>query len=441
MTSIIDLELRNVSKRYRVRQESGGATSQNGLMRQLKSLYRGHSEFWAVKDVSFAVKRGEALGIIGHNGAGKSTILKLLSNITAPTSGVITINGRLSALIEVGSGFHPELTGRENIYLSGSILGMRRREITDKLDRIIDFAGVRQFIDTPVKRYSSGMYVRLGFAIAAHLDPDVLLLDEVLAVGDASFQAKCMHRIFQLKKKGTTIVFISHDLSSVGRLCDRALLLNEGRVAASGMPTDVIVEYKSISGEASLPLPVHESIAAFKEWQSLDESPGTEVVRLRKARVRTEDGKTTPTIDIRHPVGIEATYEVLEEGHILTPNFHFYNEDGVQLFAVQDVSSEWRRRPRPVGQYVSTAWIPGNFFSEGSLKVGIAVNTYIPALLTHVFEHDTVAFRIIDRLEPDSARGDYTGPVPGVIRPIVNWTTRFDVQENIGEAVWEQVKA
>jgi ABC-type polysaccharide/polyol phosphate transport system ATPase subunit len=207
-------------------------------------------DFWAVRDVSFEVERGEALGIIGHNGAGKSTILKLLSSITAPTSGEITINGRLSALIEVGSGFHPELTGRENVYLNGSILGMSRREISEKMESIIEFAGISQFADTPVKRFSSGMYVRLGFSIAAHLEPDILLLDEVLAVGDAAFQAKCLERIGELKREGTTIVFISHDLGAVERLCDRVLLMKSGQVVASGPAREVIDTYQSAAGEA-----------------------------------------------------------------------------------------------------------------------------------------------------------------------------------------------
>jgi ABC-type polysaccharide/polyol phosphate transport system ATPase subunit len=242
---MIDLKFDHVSKRYLVRQEMDGEVSSHRLVRKLQSLRRRATTFWAVRDVSFEVQRGEALGIIGHNGAGKSTILKLLSNITTPTSGEITINGRLSALIEVGSGFHPELTGRENVYLNGSILGMRRREITKKLDGIVDFAGVRQFIDTPVKRYSSGMYVRLGFSIAAFLDPDILLLDEVLAVGDAAFQAKCLQRIGELKQTGTTIIFISHDLGAVERLCDRVLLMRQGEIVASGLPHDVITQYQN----------------------------------------------------------------------------------------------------------------------------------------------------------------------------------------------------
>jgi ABC-type polysaccharide/polyol phosphate transport system ATPase subunit len=240
-----DLTFDGVSKRYLVHREMEGEQSLHPWLRKLKALRRKPEEFWALRDVSLSVERGETVGIIGHNGAGKSTILKLLSNITAPTSGEIAINGRLSALIEVGSGFHQELTGRENIFLNGAILGMRRSEIAKKLDSITDFAGVRPFLDVPVKRFSSGMYVRLGFSIAAHLDPDILLLDEVLAVGDAAFQEKCLNRIAELKQRGTTIVFISHDLAAVERICDRVILMRQGEIAATGSPKDVIRVYQS----------------------------------------------------------------------------------------------------------------------------------------------------------------------------------------------------
>jgi len=259
---MIDLTFNKVSKRYRVRKELAQDASSHPIIRKIQSLRRPAQDFWAVREVSFEVERGEALGIIGHNGAGKSTVLKLLANITAPTTGEIVINGRLSALIEVGSGFHPELTGRENIYLNGSILGMRRREISEKLDSIVDFAGVRQFLDTPVKRFSSGMYVRLGFSIAAHLDPDILLLDEVLAVGDAAFQAKCLQRINELKEAGTTIVFISHDLGAVERVCDRVLLMQRGEVVTDGSPAQAISEYQRLS--SSLEVPTH-SVKLSKE--------------------------------------------------------------------------------------------------------------------------------------------------------------------------------
>lgn len=254
---MIDLRFEGVSKVYRVRQQAAPDEGAHPLVRKWRALTARKQEFFALRDVSFGVGRGEAVGIIGHNGAGKSTILKLLSNITAPTSGEITITGRLSALIEVGSGFHPELTGRENVYLSGSILGMRRAEISSKLDQIVDFAGVRQFIDTPVKRYSSGMYVRLGFSIAAHLEPDILLLDEVLAVGDASFQQKCLERIDELKRAGTTIVFISHDLGAVERLCDRVLLMHKGELAAEGAAREVIRRYEETGARFRPSAPRH----------------------------------------------------------------------------------------------------------------------------------------------------------------------------------------
>ena len=247
---MIDIEFDNVSKRYRIARAEESESRKRPLMRGLNGFWQAPREFWALREVSFQVRRNEVLGIIGNNGAGKSTVLKLLSSITMPSSGEITINGRLSALIEMGSGFHPELTGRENIYLSGSILGMRRREIARNLDSIIDFAGVSQFIDTPVKRYSSGMYVRLGFSIAAHLHPDILLLDEVLAVGDTAFQGKCLRRIAELKDNGTTIVFISHDMTSVERLCDRVLLLDHGRIISEGGPANVIEQYRHSYGDS-----------------------------------------------------------------------------------------------------------------------------------------------------------------------------------------------
>jgi len=280
---MIDLKFDNVSKRYRVRQEEAEDSDRHPLVRKFQKLRRPTQDFWALQDVSSEVKRGEAVGIIGHNGAGKSTILKLLANITAPTSGEITINGRLSALIEVGSGFHPELTGRENIYLNGSILGMSRREITEKLDSIVDFAGVRTFLDTPVKRFSSGMYVRLGFSIAAHLEPDILLLDEVLAVGDAAFQVKCLERIEELKQAGTTIVFISHDLGAVESICSRVILMKQGKIAADGNPREVIAVYQERMNEP------------FSNVNSLSSQNGT----ARIITLALENSKSSVNLDFR----------------------------------------------------------------------------------------------------------------------------------------------
>jgi ABC-type polysaccharide/polyol phosphate transport system ATPase subunit len=237
---MIDLNVDRISKRYFIPDASAPS-------RWYSPLGSHSTEMWALQDLSFHVNEGEALGIVGHNGAGKTTILKLLSGITAPTRGTITIRGRLAALIEVSSGFHPELTGRENVYLYGAMLGMRRSEITRKMDSIVDFSGMEKYIDVPVKRYSSGMYVRLGFAVAAHLEPDIVLLDEVLAVGDVAFQAKCLDRITTLRKSGKTIVFVSHDLASVYRICDRAILLDRGRILMEGQPRAVIDTYQKLA--------------------------------------------------------------------------------------------------------------------------------------------------------------------------------------------------
>ena len=418
---MIDLRFDRVSKRYLIPHEEEDGGSLHPWMRKLRSLWSTPREFWAVREVSFEVKRGEALGIIGHNGAGKSTVLKLLASITTPSAGEITINGGVAALIEVGSGFHPELTGRENVYLSGSILGMARSEIGQKLESIIDFSEIRDFIDIPVKRYSSGMYVRLGFSIAAHLEPEILLLDEVLAVGDMAFQRKCLDRVRALRQAGRTIIFISHDLNAVEALCDRVLLMQRGEVIADGPPGEVIGQYKALAtkGTAS-PFP---GIGPVREWRELD-GPGDRVVRLRRVRVCGEDGATISAVDIRHPVGIEIRYDVLEGGHVLVPTVHFFNDARLQLFVVLDLEQEWQRRPKLAGQYVSTAWIPGNFLAEGWMIVDTGMATLAP-YEAHAYEKDVVTVRVFDLMRADSARGDYMGPFPGVVRPLVRWNTHI----------------
>jgi ABC-type polysaccharide/polyol phosphate transport system ATPase subunit len=310
---MIDLSLKQVSKRYRIRRESDSAS--NSWLSKLTSLTR-KEDFWALKDVSFEVPRGQALGIIGHNGAGKSTILKLLSRITTPSVGEIMINGRLSALIEVGSGFHPELTGRENIYLNGSILGMMRREINEKLDSIVSFAELRQFIDTPVKRYSSGMYVRLGFSIAAHLNPDILLLDEVLAVGDAAFQQKCIERIMELQKAGTTIVFISHDLRAVQKLCDRVILLRRGQIEADGDPDETIELYQSLS----------QQLGGHAQGSHVQE-PTREAVVL-SLKFYDEAGNECLSFETGKPMKAVLNYRVDKPARDVMFEVQFYSQEG-----------------------------------------------------------------------------------------------------------------
>ena len=324
----------HVSKRYRVYRESENGNADVSLLRKL--LRAGAtSDFWAVNNVSFTVARGEALGIIGHNGAGKSTILKLLYNITRPTRGEITIDGKLSALIEVASGFHPDLTGRENVYLNGSLLGMRRAEITKKLPSIVEFAGVAPFIDTPVKRYSTGMYLRLGFAIAAHLEADILLLDEVLAVGDANFQAKCINRVTELKRAGKTIVFVSHNLSAVESLCDRALLLDHGQVITSGPPKNVIAEYEQLR----LALPPTEAMNGDRT--------GSAAATINSVSFLDTAGQKTMTFSTGNPFRMTVEYVVHSTLDDVILDVYFYSVFGNLHTHLSTDTKELRLEPGP----------------------------------------------------------------------------------------------
>lgn len=376
---------------------------------------RGESskrELWALRDVSFAAGDGERLGIIGNNGAGKSTLLKILSRITKPTSGTAEIRGRVGSLLEVGTGFHQELSGRENIFLNGAILGMKHWEIEKKFDEIVAFSELEKFLDTPVKHYSSGMYMKLAFAVAAHLEPEVLIVDEVLAVGDVAFQKKCLRKMRDVGEAGRTVIFVSHDMQSIARLCSRVIWIKDGSIRADGETNHVISEY------------LHEQSRTGSErlWADLSAAPGNDIARLTRVRVCDESGKTISTSDIRRPVGIEMTYEVLAAGRVLVPNFQFHNEQGTCIFVSHDWDGGWRERPREVGVYTSTAWVPGNYLSEGTIFVTVSAVTHAP-FNEHFVERDAVVFNISDSLERDSARGDAAGPIPGVVRPKLNWTT------------------
>jgi lipopolysaccharide transport system ATP-binding protein len=366
-----------------------------------------------LSEVSFKIKRGEVVGIIGRNGAGKSTLLKILSRITEPTRGSGEIYGRVGSLLEVGTGFHGELSGRENIYLSSAILGMKRSEIARKFDEIVAFAEIEKFVDTPVKHYSSGMYLRLAFAVAAYLEPEILLVDEVLAVGDARFQKKCLGKMKDIGQYGRTVLFVSHNMPALTNLCPRAILLDGGKMVMDGPSLPVVNSYLT-SGLGT---------TAAREWPDPATAPGREVVRLRAVRVRTEDGQITDTVDIRQPVGVEMEYDVLQPGKVLLPNMHFFNGEGIYAFGAQDLDPDWRKRPRPTGRYISTVWLPGNLLSDGTMMVNVALNTMDP-IIVQFHEINAVAFQVVDSFEGDSSRGDWPGKFRGVLRPMLKWTTQ-----------------
>jgi len=306
---VVAIEVEGLSKKYRL----GEYQAAYGTLRETfvhagrrltgREHHRASTELWALQDVSFDVPEGEVLGVVGRNGAGKSTLLKILSRIVSPTAGRAEIRGRVGSLLEVGTGFSAELTGRENIYLNGAILGMKRREIEDRFDAIVEFSGVETFIDTPVKRYSSGMYVRLAFAVAAHFEPEILFVDEVLAVGDAEFQARCLGRMEEFGNSGRTVIFVSHNMQAVAQLCDRAILLEGGRLVREGPSEEVVAYHLQTSAGAG----------STRTW-SADEAPGDDLVRLRSVRIVDEDGDSVDYVDVRRPVGIELAFTVLHGG-------------------------------------------------------------------------------------------------------------------------------
>ena len=412
----VAIDVDGLGKRYRIGEfQAAYGTLRESLSHAAKRLtgqesHRGHEEIWALKDVSFQVQQGEVLGVVGRNGAGKSTLLKVLTRITAPTEGRAEISGRVGSLLEVGTGFHPELTGRENIYLNGAILGMKRREIQQKLPEIVDFSGVSQFLDTPVKRYSSGMYVRLAFSVAAHFEPEILLVDEVLAVGDAEFQRRCLGRMEDFGSTGRTVLFVSHNMQSVAQLCDRAILIEKGRVAMDGPSSDVVARYLQTSAGAG----------SSRTWDDLDTAPGDDLVRLRSVRIVDRDRNTVDYVDVRDPVGIEITFRVLRDGLPVLPKLKLVAEGRI-AFNAMDIDPRWHE-PSPPGEYVTTAWIPGNYLNEGLMSVDAAVcSIRSPKLHHHVSVHEAVSFHVQDPAEGDSARGSFTGQWRGVVRPLLEW--------------------
>jgi lipopolysaccharide transport system ATP-binding protein len=368
---------------------------------------------WALKDINFTIQQGEAVGIIGRNGAGKSTLLKILSQITAPTSGVVKSRGRIASLLEVGTGFHSELTGRENIFLNGAIMGMSRSEVTRKLDEIVAFSGVEKFIDTPVKRYSSGMYMRLAFAVSAHLDPEILIVDEVLAVGDLEFQKKCIGKMENVAGEGRTVLFVSHNMGAVQRLCTRAILLSEGKTVADGTASSVVEQYLS-SGMSQ---------QGERIWKDRNKAPGDKVVTLIAVRSLNEHGEVSSQFTVREPFQLEIEFQVLQPGYPMDVAFTLYNSLGNLAFVTIDTSDErWQGRPRPAGHYRTRCLIPGDFLNQGQFRITASIATNPTTL--HFYEKDVLSVNIEDAM--GGARGNYTREWPaGDIRPLLKWETDY----------------
>lgn len=367
-------------------------------------------DFWALKDVSFEVEQGEALGIIGDNGAGKSTMLKLLTRIMDPTKGRIRTRGRVSALIEVGAGFHPEMTGRENVYLNGSIIGMTQREINSKFDEIVAFAELEKFIDTPVKRYSSGMYARLGFAVAAHVDPEILICDEVLSVGDGLFQKKCIKKMTSVREtEGATILFVSHNMIAVQNLCSRAICLKKGAMVEDGPARDVVNRYLGMTADAVIE----------RVWEDAMSAPGNDEVRLHRVRVYPEHGSPADPITTEAPVALEFDYWNLASDNHLSLSIHLFNEDGVRVFETASSNdSVWRGRPFPAGLFRSVCHIPANLLNDGAVRVQLMVVKDRAAV---TYSMDSIL--VFDVIDAADRRGGYLGKWEGAVRPILEWKT------------------
>jgi lipopolysaccharide transport system ATP-binding protein len=419
----IAIRVQGVSKRYHLGRGRGTAsgTLRDALSDAVPALVqrvRGQGqhvgattpEFWALRDVSFDVAQGERVAIVGRNGAGKSTLLKIVSRITEPTLGWVGTKGRVASLLEVGTGFHPELSGRENVFLNGAILGMSRAEIRSRFDEIVAFAEVERFLDVPVKRYSSGMHVRLAFAVAAHLDPEILIVDEVLAVGDAQFQAKCLGKMKDVSRSGRTILFVSHNMAAVRALCDRAILLVDGRAVADGPAAQVTARYSAFA----------RASVTERRWESPGSAPGNTTTVLHGVAIRGPDGGEAPELAIDRPFRIEVDTEVTVPGSSTGVTAILRDAEGHCVFStIGNREPAFYGRPMPAGHYRSSCLVPGNLLNDGLHVLSLIVfgQNFTDAI--HV--EDALAFHLADSPE---LRNDFFGKWEGAVRPSLEWTTR-----------------
>ena len=376
------------------------------VLRGTEQVKSAEDDFWALKDVSFSVRQGESVGIIGRNGAGKSTLLKILSQITPPTEGRITMYGRVASLLEVGTGFHPELSGRENIFLNGAILGMTRGEIRKKFDEIVAFAEVEQFLDTPVKRYSSGMYVRLAFAVAAHLEPEILVVDEVLAVGDAEFQKKCLGKMSEVAREGRTVLFVSHNMAAVQSLCQRAILLAAGRLQEDGEVNAVVSKYYTASTGGT-----SESV-----WE-LGAAPSTEHIVLTCVRLYNANGAPGSILQICDPISIDVEFEVLTSELPVGATLILTDSNGAVVFSSLSSMGGIPLSRHERGKYIYTCTIHADLLNAGRYSIGVILWTTGYKLL--IREMDVLSFFMLDA---ETSRGDFLGSWLGAVRPRLAWS-------------------
>ncbi len=379
-------------------------------LRLLKGELRNRAEkIWALRDVSFEVRRGQVLGIIGRNGAGKSTLLKILSRVTEPTVGYAEINGRVGSLLEVGTGFHPELTGRENIYLNGAVLGMKRREITAKFDEIVDFSGVAKFIDTPVKHYSSGMYLRLAFSVAAHLEPEILVVDEVLAVGDAEFQRKCLGKMSDVAEAGRTVLFVSHNMSAILRLTEESIVLEKGNLAFRASTREA-VDYYMASGLSQ---------SGERNWAAEEIPADSAPFKPIAMRVRDPQGKVADSVQSRQPLEIEIEYELDKPIQGLRVGIYLQTIRGETIFTSFDTDEPKQYDKfavRPEGHYLSRTELPAHFLNEGQYVLGINASSF---RIRRYFQEERALAFMVDAMGAPGMQ--WPEPRQGIVRPMLEW--------------------
>ena len=411
MTNTPIIEAVNVGKEYRIGADARYLSLREELSKRFTRAGREAqarmTRFWALREVGFQIQPGEAVAIVGRNGAGKSTLLKVLSQITPPTTGHIHMRGRVASLLEVGTGFHPELTGRENIFLNGAILGMTRREIALKFDAIVEFAEIAQFLDTPVKRYSSGMYVRLAFAVAAHLEPEILVVDEVLAVGDAAFQRKCLGKMSDVAHGGRTVLFVSHNMAAVKILCDRAIYLARGRVTLDADVDAVVAEYMGSMNE----------LPAEQVWDDPDTRPGDEMIRLVAVRVLNRDEEPSTCYLSSAPITVEMEFDLTLVHSALCVGFDLVGPDGSEAFRSYQTDIVDAPALR-VGRNRLRCTIPPELLNAGTFRVAPKVSLHCMKWIIHT--HDPVVqFEVtFDHGESFFLHG---GDRPGPIAPILRW--------------------